>query len=204
MATAKESAIKEAQLDAAIAEVMDGFASGETVIAAMQTDEANTTTFVTDRRNVDTVDVFNRFDGTKSEVLVSMLSKQLRKRFPRDPGIPQRFWGQRAFSIEPPADVIAKPQLKCWLHAEHEKRDGLNAIGLSARFCTKSNIPSEMDVRMHVQRKHPQEYRIINESIERISRDEDRALQRQQVEAMMKLAANAAGIEQTALAPEKE
>lgn len=189
--TTNEAAIKEAMLDAAIAEVVDGKASGEMVIAAAQADEASTTTFVTDRRNADTVTVYNQHDGTPSQILISMLSKQLRKRFPRDPSIPEALWGRRAFGVERPASAVEKPLLMCWLHKDHPKRDGLNAVGLSARFCTKANIPSEMDVRMHVQRKHPQEFRIMNEADTRIREEEDRELRRREVEAMMAIAGNA-------------
>jgi hypothetical protein len=186
-----KASIAEAQLDAAISEVTDGHASGEKVVAAVQHEEASTETFVADRRNADAVTVYSQMDGTSSDVLVSMLSKQLRKRFPRDPNIPERLWGRLAFKMDPPANTPMRPKLTCWLHPDHEKRDGLQVIGLGHRVCRKSNIPSEMDVLMHVQKKHPQEYRIIEASKAEVERAEDRTHARNTADAIQVLAARA-------------
>jgi hypothetical protein len=203
MADIKDAAVQEALLDAYLDDIKAGSAAGEMVIAAAQHDEAETKTFVVDRTNADTVQVYNQHDGTTSKILVSMLSKQLRKRFPRVGEIPENLWGKRAFGMTPPQNVVAKAELLCWFHKDSEKRDIIATAGLGGRVCRKSNIPTELDVEMHVQRKHPQEYKILAASERKIQEASDRDLQRRQVDSMIALASTAAGAKAVSK-PEKE
>lgn len=188
--------VQEALLDGYLDDIKGNTAKQEALIAAASYDEAETKTFVTDRANADTIVVYNQHDGVPSTILVSMLSKQMKKRFPRTPSIPEKLWGRRAFDINPPTGIAEPLKLTCWFHPDNAKREGLNAVGLASRVCAKSNIPSIMDVELHVQRKHPLEYKIINQHERTVNEAEDRALRRQEVAAMQAMAGNAAAMEQ--------
>ncbi|MCZ2109086.1 MAG: hypothetical protein LC118_05880 [Dehalococcoidia bacterium] len=185
----KSAAVREALLDAAIAEAMDTESEeGEKIIERIVGDDATTESFVLDSRNADTIEVYNQYDGTRSNILLSMLSKQLRKRFPRDPSIPMT--RKLAFKIVPPRGMKPQPKFKCMFHAESPIREELASMGLGARLCSKDNMPSEMDAQMHARRKHPQEFNLYERTTQRRREDEDRELRRQEVEAMKQLAAN--------------
>ena len=192
MADLKDAAVQEALLDAYLDDVKAGAASGEAVIAAVKHDEAELTTFVTRREDADKVTVYNQYDGVPSRVNVSMLSKQLRKRFPKVTDIPAKFWGKRAFGMTPPADAPVTFKFTCWFHPDNEKYAELQRMGLTSQVCSKANIPTLMDVELHVQRKHPMRFKVIvaNEAKERETRDRDRA--DKQLEAMLALAGKAA------------
>lgn len=180
-------AIAEAQLDAYIDEIRGNPAKEQALVAIAQHDEAELHTFVDKREDFDTVVVYNVMDGTSSTILVSMLSKQLRKRFPRSAEIPERLWGKRAFALEKP-ELAAKPVFTCWFHPDSPKKEGLRAVGFGDRVCAKANIPDVMNVVLHMQRKHPQEYKIIEANRAEMDRQEERTLRRQEVEAMQAMA----------------
>jgi hypothetical protein len=182
-------AIREAQLQAAIEEVVDGNASGEALIAKVEHEEASVESFVTDRKNADTVVVYNQHTGESSEILLSMLTKQLRRRFPKEPSIPENLWGVLAFKIDPPKGLTESQMLLCFFHPDHPKREGFNEVGLSGVVCRKHNIPSEMAVEQHARKKHPQEMRIYETNMERVQAAEDRVLRRAEVAAMQQIAA---------------
>lgn len=182
--------VREAQLEAAIAEVVDGNASGEALIEKVSHEEASVETFVADRKNADTVFVYSQHTGVSSEILLSMLVKQLRKRFPSEPGIPENLWGTLAFKIDPPKGLVEPIMLKCYFHPDHARREGFNEVGLGTVMCRKHNIPSEMAVEQHALKKHPQEMRIFNANSEKVLAAEDRALRREEVAAMQQIAAS--------------
>ncbi len=188
MPDAKDSAIQEAMLDAYLDDLNDNKAKQERVLAVAQTDEGEFTSFV-DEKDAEKVAVYNQYDGVKSMVLVSMLSKQLRKRFPRSVEIPEHLWGKRAFGVNPPANVPERQTLLCWFHPKSEQRSMLNELGLSGRVCRKSNIPTEIEIDLHVQRKHTKEYGMVKEALRRRDEAEDRAMRRQEIEALRAMAA---------------
>lgn len=145
------------------------------------------------------VAIYSTMDGTTSIVTTDMLAKKLK---PKN--------GAKAFAIDPPPgkqyvtdEVTGFPRLvnpgarKCLLHPEHPDREWLDGIGLAGKFCMnptggkpggKENIPNEYEQRLHMERSHRQEWKTIQEAKVERDRQEDRALQRAQMEAMTTLA----------------
>ena len=191
-AQAREKAIQEAVFDAAVADLTDNTRGKERVIEAAKHDEGEFTTFVLDSKNADKVTVYSTVDGTPSQVLMSMLAKQLRKRVPRDEAIPEEFWGKRAFTIDKPNIPDNGPKYVCWFHKESPQRPELDEIGLGGVTCTKKNIPTLIDVEYHVMRKHPQRFKLIEQHRNRKRENEDRTLRREEVAATQAMAAGLA------------
>ena len=187
-AQAKEKAIQDAVFDAAVADLTDNTRGKERVIDAAKYDEGEFTTFVLDSKNADKVTVYSTVDGTPSQVLMSMLAKQLRKRVPRDEAIPEEFWGKRAFTHEKPNMPDTGPKYVCWFHKDSPQRPELDEIGLGGVTCTKKNIPTLIDVEYHVMRKHPQRFKLIEQHRSRRREDEDRSLRREEVAATQQMA----------------
>ncbi len=129
------------------------------------------------------IPIYSTFDGTKSIVLVSMLGKQMRKRYDReDAEVPSSMWGKHAFSLaqtlhgkEVQGNML---KLKCMYHADHPMRDELNAMGVMMQ-CRKANIPTESDVLQHAENRHPKEYKVVRTTLDRRERAEDREMQRE-------------------------
>lgn len=188
MPDAKDSAIQEALLDAYLDDLKDNKSKQERVLAVAQTDEGEFTSFV-DEKDAEKVSVYNQYDGVESRILVSMLSKQLRKRFPRSVEIPEHLWGKRAFAVSPPSNMPTRQALLCWFHPKSDRREMLNELGLGGRVCRKSNIPTEIDIELHMQRKHTADYNTVKEAVRRRDEAEDRAMRRQEIEALRAMAA---------------
>lgn len=120
------------------------------------------------------VTIYSTLDGTSSQVLVSMLAKQMKKRLPD---------GRLAFSITP-VDVPARLDLKCYLHPEHERREELDAIGLAGQVCRKANIPTQFGLARHMRTRHKGEWEAIEAERQERERREALDVQRQMVAAM--------------------
>lgn len=69
--------------------------------------------------------------------------------------------------------------LMCYLHPEHERREEFEAVGLGGQECTKANIPSAFQLRLHMQRRHSQEWASIEDYEQRAREEADRDVQRQ-------------------------
>tara|TARA_Y100000034_G_scaffold31020_2_gene37903 strand:- start:565 stop:1473 length:909 start_codon:yes stop_codon:yes gene_type:complete len=116
------------------------------------------------------ITVYNRFTGDPSKCNVNMLPAQLRKRM-NDRTDPASF-GKLAFTTTDPGFRPASGNMKCWLHADGEWRLLGDEWGLPR--CTKSNIPTPLNVEQHVRLKHNQSFLIIERQIRDNRRDEDR------------------------------
>lgn len=105
--------------------------------------------------------------------------------------------GKRAFWVKPTnpewqyefdpkigGPRLVRQALRCYLHAEHPNRARYDALGLRDRVCTKSNIPTEFQLRMHMQRRHRVEWETIELAEQRERDEEARELQRQMVMAL--------------------
>lgn len=128
--------------------------------------------------------------GEPREVLVNMLSKTLAKRLPN---------GERAFSREPMREYKLG-QFMCPLHRDHPGREMLDLIGLEGRECESAHLASEFDVSQHLKSKHSKESKIIAEYQVKADRDEERALMREQTNAVLALARR----DKAPAAPKKE
>lgn len=83
---------------------------------------------------------------------------------------------------------------KCLLHTEHPDRASVDKWGLVGRRCSetskgKEHIPSELELRRHMERKHKDEWAVIQEARAREERELDRNLQREFLAAMKQNAA---------------
>ena len=182
---AVQDALLEAAIDEAMMEEEDG---GPSFLEKIVGEEASTQAFVEDAKNAAVVTVYNQHDGTPSRVLVAMLKATLKKRFPRMPQIPEKFWGKQVFRLSQPKGLPTPVKVPCMLHADSPRRPEIEAAGLASVFCTKF-LASEMDADLHARRKHPAEFRSITERTRLMRETEDRDLRRQEVEAMKALAA---------------
>ncbi len=193
-----DEAIREQALDAAIEEMKSiSSADGEQILSKIDQHVGNMKveeSFVVDSQFVDTVNIYSTVDGTPSTVLVSMLSKVLRRRVPPDSNIPERFHGQRAFALKPPEDVPVRQKLLCWLHPDHPMREELDELGLTTATCRKANIPSEFEVQSHVQMKHKRTWATIEAHRSEIRQQQGIDAQMQQAEAMTTLAEELRGL----------
>lgn len=204
MVSSREKAIQDAQFEAYVEGLSDNTRAREAVIDAAKHDEGEFTTFVLDSKNADKVTVYSVVDGTPSQVLVSMLAKQLKKRIPRDEAIPEEFWGKRAFTVDKPTIKDESPKFVCWFHKDSPHRPELDAIGLAGVVCSKRNIPTLVDVEYHVMRKHPQRYKLIEQHRARTRADKTDALRLAEVEAMREQAASTAAMAQALVSANKK
>lgn len=136
-----------------------------------------------------TIRLWNSKTGEPSDLLISQLPDQLRKRFPD---------GTRVFVDDPSkAGLQVRGTIKCHLHPEHENREIYDRIGLAGRYCAPpdsggvhvSNFRSEFDLLLHMQRKHKSEWAQIQANEDRIARERAEELQRETLRAMQALAA---------------
>ena len=82
----------------------------------------------------------------------------------------------------PPEPIVGT--IMCLLHADHEDREWLNSIGLSAQLCRKANLRSEFDLQNHMLHRHQQEFSLIETARERETQEEQREWTRMQMDAM--------------------
>lgn len=93
------------------------------------------------------------------------------------------------------SSVNVKPErgtLTCLLHPKHPMRQHYVEIGIGrSRDCRKQGIPSELDVRRHMEKRHRDAWAVIKEDRERQEKLEEREFQR----GIMKALLQAQGIE---------
>ena len=119
------------------------------------------------------VRVYSTLDNMPSDVLVNMLSKTLRKRWPQHPEVPSDMWDKPVFSLTAKGEYRpTENPLVCLLHPTHEKRAAYDAMGLKGRTCRKANLNSEYHLEMHMRNRHKNEYSIIKKTDE-IAREAD-------------------------------
>lgn len=142
----------------------------------------------------DTRTLYNTETGEPVEVRVAFLAKTLMKR---------RAGNKPAFSTTPPpGKTYGRGTVKCLLHPEHPDYPKLAAIGLVNKVCGGGDAPgstapagalaSEFDLELHMQHKHAREYATIKAYRERLEKEEEREMRRQEIAAMREVAAVAA------------
>lgn len=129
--------------------------------------------------------IYDQRTGEPREVLVNMLAKTLKKKDN----------GKRVFDVSPPAGVkYTQGTIPCWFNPASEKFAEIQAIpGLAGFECPAAHLASEFDAELHAKHRHDRRYARVKDYMDRKERDEERAIQRASVEAMLKLAGGAAG-----------
>lgn len=103
----------------------------------------------------------------KIPVLYYMLPQKMRLR---------RQDGSFVFTTNNPGKLPKMGKVRCMLHKESENRKTYDEMGF--RVCPKANITNQHELRMHMLRKHPQEWAAIEEDRKDRERKEDRDFQR--------------------------
>ncbi len=174
---AQIAALKSDGADAMSPDMLKAMSNADPTLAeATNRDDKIGRAFVEDDDEL--ITVYSTFNGVSSIVLVSMLGKQMKKRFgPVHSEVPESMWGKQAFSLR----QLVKPdvrELKCMFHEDHPLRKELDSIGVMMR-CIKANMPNEDNVLLHAEHRHRAELKSYNRHIEKRERDEDREMQRE-------------------------
>lgn len=134
------------------------------------------------------ITLYSTFDGTASTVLKVMAPKMLRKRIPRIPEAPAAMWGQLAFSLNPPKNVVERPKFLCDLNPDNPKREWLDSVGLAGKICPKANLANQFEVLRHRRLVHGD----VNSMIELAEQREREAEQREYQKSLITLIAKQA------------
>lgn len=113
------------------------------------------------------ITIYDTITGEASEILVTMLQMNLRKRRPD---------GSRVFTTEKPDFEPNRGTLKCLLHPEGPDREYYDSLGLPT--CQKSNLTSPFQVRRHMEKRHRVEWGTIEEDRKAKEKQEERDFQR--------------------------
>jgi hypothetical protein len=117
--------------------------------------------------------IYRTNTGEKKTTTTNLLQGVLKKRFSMDhPTHP----GERAFATVDPGFRLAQGTIKCRLHKDDPNRSLYDFMGLP--ICTKSNITSNYQRDLHMEKKHPTAAKTLESDRLRQEREEDRAFQR--------------------------
>ena len=193
--TSREQAIDDAAVEAAIEEMKDKGvkAQPEAVLksiaeAGMEAkDVMGTEAFLADETQEDDdqlINVYHRGDGSRRTVLISMLSKMLKRRFNSSHiEVPEEMIGQKVFSLSP----VVQPEREtyvCDFHKDSEIRDEVDIAGISLH-CPRTEIPSKAARLTHSEHRHPQEWRTVLFAREAKEKAEDREFQQKLLKRMV-------------------
>lgn len=144
----------------------------------------------------DTVTVWATDTGEPRQIPSLMLAKTLKKR--RN--------GQRAFeTINPATGLLTGPvpewtggQTPCWFNPKSPRYAELSKIpGLAGFRCESEHLASEFDAEMHAKHRHDRRYAVAKDHLDRMEREETRALQQRQIDAMLAMAGAGKAARQT-------
>jgi hypothetical protein len=100
--------------------------------------------------------VYHTQTHERSPVNINMLPAQMRKRIPKgEPGE-----GKLAFTLQKPSTPPFRGSLKCLLHVDRREPE-FDKMGFS--ICRKSNIPTEFDLRGHMEHRHSRVWKSLEE-----------------------------------------
>ena len=111
--------------------------------------------------------VWDNQTGERSTINRNMLQTQLQKRRPD---------GSRIFTTIDPKIPVVRGNYKCMLHQKHEDRKNWEHIVFI--YCKKENLRNPYEVRRHMEKRHPQEWKAIQEEITRKEKEEEREFRR--------------------------
>lgn len=123
----------------------------------------------------DIVYVYDTLTGQRSMCLKYMLPQQLKKK---------RKDGTRVFTVFDPEIEQKSGMFKCLLHPENENREHYDELGLAT--CNKSNLVSEYHMNRHMQKKHKDEWNVIQAEVIKKEKEEERNFQRSLLESVKK------------------
>ena len=136
----------------------------------------------------DRVTIISTIDGEPRQIPSLMLAKTLKKKRPD---------GKRAFElVDPQTGKVTGPvpeyvggKVPCWFNPKSEKWDLLQEIsGLRGFQCASESLASEFDAEMHAKNRHSRRYGVAQDAFARREREEDRAIQKASIDAMLKVA----------------
>lgn len=117
--------------------------------------------------------IYDNRTGERSLCNVNMLRQKLGQKRPD---------GSFVFTTSKPNIAPKRGNLKCMLHADSEKREYYDKLGLPS--CRKSNLTAPYMVEQHMKKRHPQEWAIVERERTQKEKEEARAFQ----EALLKQA----------------
>jgi hypothetical protein len=135
----------------------------------------------------DMVTIISTEDGEPRQIPSMMLAKTLKKR--RN--------GKRAFEmVDPETGRTTGPvpsflggTTPCMFNPKSEKFADLQTVpGLAGFVCQSEKLASEFDAEMHAKNRHTRRFQVAQDYFARKEREEERNLQRQSIEAMLKMA----------------
>lgn len=96
--------------------------------------------------------IYDTLTGDRSRTNKNMLPTQMSKR---------REDGSKVFTTTKPDFEPKRGKMKCMLHPDDPKREIYDSWGLG--ICTKDNLPSPMQRKMHMEHRHGQAWKTIEE-----------------------------------------
>ncbi len=154
-------------------------------IAELKTEDQREIVFQDLSRRPPKVPIWNTQTGREVRIPQHLLEQTLKKR--------DQQTGEYLFTSRKSRAPEYQPgTIRCFMHADGEERELLDAIGLANMTCRKSNLVSEYSKRMHAEHRHAAAWALYREAVEKQEKEADRAAQRQQTDAMLAMAGNAA------------
>lgn len=111
--------------------------------------------------------IYDTRTGERIPCIYYMVAQKMRER---------RQDGSYRFTTKDPGFRPKKGSVICMLHPDHPNRAHYDDLGF--RVCKKSNLINEFQMKQHMLRKHPQEWKAIQDEEKEQEKREDRALQR--------------------------
>lgn len=133
--------------------------------------------------------VYHAYDGRRVMIPEYMAKVRLAERFPREDFIPGQYHGQRVW-FTTPQTAVERQHLLCLLHADQtdEIKAEVRKAGYELGRCNYSNGPSAAAVDKHMELKHKDEWRALQNLRGKASEAEYRDQQSRQTDAILKLA----------------
>ena len=169
-----EDALIEARIDEIKTTRDHGFAVNDTEANEYLAAPMKVTSTAEDRAII-----YHRETGEPREVLVNMLAKTLKKKNPD---------GSRVFDVSPTKEY-KQGAVPCWFNPKSERYAAISQIpGLENFVCQSEHLASEFDAEQHCKTRHDRRYLRVKDYLDRKEREDDRARQDRQIEAMLAMA----------------
>ncbi len=129
------------------------------------------------------VPIFSMVDGEPLSIPEAQMERILGKPLPGG--------GFMFTSHQEEAPPYIRGKVKCFLHEESPEREMLKQIGLGGKRCPAAGLASGFSKRIHAQHRHHQEWEALQEYLREGREETQRDQQKQQTDAMIRLADNA-------------
>lgn len=178
--------VEEALLDTKVDEMKSKFSAD--MDTSMVTHAGPIGQEATDISSIEYMPLYNTKDGRKVDVLPTMLKAKLTLRWRSEHDVPEELIGEKVWSISP-VEVARGQELLCPLHPKAEGRAMADTMGV-VTVCRRDNLPNALVRRLHMEKRHPVEQRVMDEQRDDMRRAEDRESQQATLAAMQALAGN--------------